>query len=132
MIQRIGWMCVLAMVAMAGIPVAEEAPNPSFTCKSYGRAFTCTAANVEQFTLLPEWKWHHKTRPYRSYGGHFHYMAKKEPVMLEMRVYLDDQSEAPYDGVIYKQARVWVRLCGTKAKFGRYVEGAEPPPCSTK
>lgn len=112
-------------VILAASLYSQDTPRPKFSCINSGRNFTCKASNIESYSLLPLWIFGN----YSAYGEEFGYVSPKEPRVLEMRVYPDDQSAAPYNSRVYFQALGWVRRCKDKAMFAPYVEGQNAPGC---
>jgi hypothetical protein len=102
-----------------------------FKCtKPSGRSFMCYSVYPpEKYSLLPKWILH--TKPaYESFGEDFSlFDAPRSWTLLEMRLYPDDQSEAPYDGAVYLPFRAWVRNCNGLATYAKYFENLPLPEC---
>lgn len=100
-----------------------------FFCRPIGRDYACVAFGVDT-PILPLWIIHTKPE-WRSYGmdsGQLH--APKHPTIIEMRLYYgEDQDDAPYDAVVYRQYRGWVRLCKGRAVLDVYTDGVEMKKC---
>jgi hypothetical protein len=120
---------VILVVGMAAICAAGEV-RPGFTCKTEGQNFRCKALNTATNSTLPLWILHWKGE-FQAFGEEFVYRSPNEWSVIEMRLYPDDQSEAPYDSKIYLRSRSWTRICKGRAVFYPYYEGVEPPPCKT-
>jgi hypothetical protein len=120
---RVGVAAVL-VVGMAAICSAA----PGFNCKTEGQNFRCKALNIEEFSTLPLWVLHRRGE-FQAFGEEFVYRAPAEWSVIEMRIYPDDQSEAPYNSSVYIRTRSWTRICKGRAVFYPFYEGVEPPPC---
>jgi hypothetical protein len=130
MIEQIGRCWLWAVIAAALCTPLQAAP--SFTCETFGRMFKCVAAGVDDYSILPEWSLHRHKSKRMSYGFEFSETAPKQWTLIEMKMFPDDQSGAPYDGIVAEIARVWVRQCNGRAYFTRYFENVEPPACPKK
>lgn len=111
------------VAAIASFCLAED--RPQITCKGTGREFVCTAPGTQDYTYLPKWIYH--TKPiFESYGEEFRSKASKNWTILEMNIYPNDQSQAPYDGALYYHTEVWVGVCKGYTVFTYVIKEIKP------
>lgn len=110
---------------------ADCGPTPAYDCTKSGKKITCLARNVETYSIVPEWNFYLKRGIYRTYSYDFDYHFTPEYwAILEMKVYcnLEDQPKEQ-DKVRAYSLKSWVRVCGNRAVFFKYIEGIKPPNC---
>ena len=124
-------LCLGLTLLVSPFLYADCGPLPRFKCTKSGKKITCLASNIEHYNIAPEWNFYLKRGIYRTYSEDFDYYFTPEYwAMLEMKVYcnLEDQPK-DQNKVLAYSLKSWVRVCGNRAVFARYIEGIKPPTC---
>lgn len=105
---RACWAVVVVLLLLSVPASASDAPAPSFTCKSFGKFFVCTAANVDD--LWPHWTLFKRGGNFEAYGPEFRANAPKAWSLIVMEV---------SDGEVTWSLKAYVRNVKGRAKLCR-------------
>lgn len=124
---------LLGLTLLVSPSLLADPPPPGFTCTKNGKAIHCIANDIERFKILPQWFFYLDKGTYISrYDTEFKYhFTSNKWVVLEMVQILnpDDQPADKPDVVLSYSMKTWVRVCGNRAVFARYIKGIAPPNC---
>lgn len=102
------------IAAFVFVLATVAAPDPSFTCASFGKFFVCKAANVEG--MWPHWTLLKRGGNFEAYGPEFRANAPTKWSVIQM-----DVSDGEFDWTLKAE----VRRIKNKAYFRPYVKEKE-------